>query len=61
MMLPIIHILFFIICVYLSLNVIYLLVLSLAGLPAQKKTFATHPVKKRIAVQITTNMEDKVK
>jgi cellulose synthase/poly-beta-1,6-N-acetylglucosamine synthase-like glycosyltransferase len=60
MMLPIIHILFFIICVYLSLNVLYLLVLSLAGLPAQKKTFTTHHDKKRIAVLITTYMEDKV-
>lgn len=60
MMLPIIHILFFIVCVYLSLNVVYLLVLSLAGLPAQKKTFTSHHNKKRIAVLITTYMEDKV-
>jgi cellulose synthase/poly-beta-1,6-N-acetylglucosamine synthase-like glycosyltransferase len=56
----VLHILFTILFIYLSVNIAYLLILSLAGLVPGKKAPASAAEKKRIAVLITSYNEDEV-
>ena len=60
MMYTVLHILFFIIFIYLSVNIGYLLILSIAGLFSTKRPLQPNDAKKRIAVLITTYKEDDV-
>jgi cellulose synthase/poly-beta-1,6-N-acetylglucosamine synthase-like glycosyltransferase len=60
MMYTILHILFLIFFIYLSVNIAYLLILSIAGLFYRKKSFVYNNEKKRIAVLITSYKEDEI-
>lgn len=60
MMLTAVHIFFLIACIYLSITILYLFVISICGLFNKKKSFATSLAKKKIAVLITSYKEDAV-
>jgi cellulose synthase/poly-beta-1,6-N-acetylglucosamine synthase-like glycosyltransferase len=59
-MYTILHILFLIAFIYLSVNIAYLLIVSIAGLLYRKKSFEYSSEKKRIAILITSYREDEV-
>jgi cellulose synthase/poly-beta-1,6-N-acetylglucosamine synthase-like glycosyltransferase len=56
----VLHIFFLIVFIYLSINIAYLLIASVAGFFYNKKTFQFSNEKKRIAVLITSYKEDEV-
>jgi cellulose synthase/poly-beta-1,6-N-acetylglucosamine synthase-like glycosyltransferase len=56
----IVHIVFLLLFVYLSINILYLLVFSIAGNIARSKKIRFSEEKKRIAVLITSHREDAV-
>jgi cellulose synthase/poly-beta-1,6-N-acetylglucosamine synthase-like glycosyltransferase len=56
----ILHILFIILFIYLSINIFYLLIASIAGRIKKIRSGNIHPVKKKIAVLITSHKEDEV-
>lgn len=60
MMYDVLHILFSILFIYLSINILYLLFVSIAGRVKKTKSYYNHPVKKKIAVLITSYKEDEV-
>lgn len=60
MMYTVLHIFFLIIFIYLSINITYLLIVSIAGIFYNRKTFQFSDEKKRIAVLITSYREDDV-
>lgn len=60
MMYIILHILFLLLFIYLSINISYLLVFAIAGNISRKKSYKNAPAKKRIAVLIPSYNEDPV-
>jgi len=60
MILTVIHILFYILFVYLSINVAYLFMLAVSGLFYRRRKSRSHTSGKRIALLITTYREDSV-
>ena len=60
MMYNVLHILFLLLFIYLSVNIAYLLFVSVAGLFSKKNTSSISDQKKRIAVLITSYKEDEV-
>lgn len=60
MTLIIVHIFFLILFVYLSVNVLYLLIFSIAGALSNTKEYPTADAKKTFAVLITSHREDTV-
>jgi cellulose synthase/poly-beta-1,6-N-acetylglucosamine synthase-like glycosyltransferase len=60
MMLTILHIFFLVVCIYLSINILYLFVASLFGLRNKNKSFVGTTAKKKIAVLVTSYKEDEV-
>lgn len=53
-----IHTLFFILFIYLSVNILYLLILAIAGRISKSKNYPIHPRKKKFAALITSYKED---
>lgn len=56
----VLHILFLLFFIYLCINIIYLLFVSIAGMLVKQKQFIKTPAKKKIAVLITSYKEDEV-
>ena len=52
------HLLFFLLFIYLSVSILYLLVIAMAGKLGQLPVYKSHPVKQRIAVIIPSYKED---